>query len=96
VIIVDSVVNEGRSVRKVLDCMQGLLRQKPSESIRFYVMTAVMQANAAGRLPKDYPRARFVTLRVSENKYQGKVEPTLATVSLAPVSDTSPHTDHSQ
>jgi uracil phosphoribosyltransferase len=68
VLIVDSVVNQGRSVRSVL---QYLFRQV-NKSFRVYVLTGVMQKDASLTLPLDYPRVRFLALRVSENSYTGQ------------------------
>lgn len=72
VILVDSVINEGRSMRRVLNRMQGLVPSALRERTCFHVLTAVMQQQAAASLPFEYPRARFLTLRVSDNKYKGK------------------------
>ena len=66
IIIVDSVINEGRSIRQVFGTLRGKSR------LQIYVLTAVMQHEASLKLPKEFPRVRFVALRVSENKYSGK------------------------
>ena len=68
VIIVDSVINEGNSVRRVL----GELHDLGNDSLRVYVLTGVIQKEASMRLPSDFPRVRFLTLRVSDNKYTGR------------------------
>jgi len=67
VIIVDSVVNEGRSVRQTLASLNDKQRK-----LRIYVLTAVMQYNASLQLPKEFPHVQFLALRISENKYTGK------------------------
>lgn len=80
VIIVDSVINEGRSVRSILHCLQGLVSDACSETddasnnnrVRFYVLTAVMQKGASLQLPQEFPSVCFLTLRLSENKYKGR------------------------
>ena len=66
VIFVDSVVNQGRSIRR---CLAPLEKNK---RIRIHVLTAVIQQEASIKLPKEYPRVKFLALRVSENKYTGK------------------------
>ena len=43
-----------------------------SLALAIFVVTGVMQKEAAERLPKAFPKARFLALRVSENKYTGK------------------------
>lgn len=70
VIIVDSVVNEGRSVRKVIKQLQKLAGEM-KEKQTIYVLTAVIQEEASLKLPLEFPRVRFLTLRVSKNKYTG-------------------------
>lgn len=66
IIIVDSVINEGRSVRRSLASLG------TNQCLRVYVLIAVMQKDASVNLPKEFPRVQFLTLRVSENKYTGK------------------------
>jgi uracil phosphoribosyltransferase len=70
VVLVDSVVNEGNSIRLTIDHIQSLAQDE--EQLRIVVLTAVMQKNASIRLPKEYPRVLFLALRISENKYAGK------------------------
>ena len=83
VIIVDSVVNEGKSVRDVIhhihklmtNCAENGTNCKSTTSLlppRIFVVTAVMQMEASRRLPVDYPLIRFVALRISDNKYKGR------------------------
>lgn len=67
VLVVDSVVNRGTTVRQVLHKLDAL--RLP---IRSYVLSGVMQAAAALALPQEFPRVRFVALRVSENQYTGR------------------------
>lgn len=66
IIIVDSVVNEGRSIRRVLTSLIHMSR------LRVYVLTAVIQYEASVQLPKEFRRVRFIALRISRNKYSGK------------------------
>eukprot|EP00978_Attheya_sp_CCMP212_P016427 scaffold43013_cov52-Attheya_sp.AAC.3 len=71
VVLVDSVVNEGNSIRHTIDHIQSLAQDK-EEQLRIVVLTAVMQKKASILLPKEYPRVQFLALRISENKYTGK------------------------
>jgi hypothetical protein len=71
VILVDSVVNEGMRIRRAIGHVDSLLLPcgpKP----RLFVLTGVMQAKSSSTLPAQFPRIRFLTLRVSENKYSGQ------------------------
>jgi uracil phosphoribosyltransferase len=68
IIIVDSVINSGNSIREVLHELCG----RGSTAVQVYVVTVVIQDEAARRLPEEFPRVRFIALRVSENKYTGK------------------------
>lgn len=70
VIIVDSVINSGKSIRRVLQHLQTLTTW--TNSPRVYVLTAVMQSVASTSLPLDFPKVRFLALRVSDNKYSGQ------------------------
>ena len=73
VVLVDSVVNEGKSIRHTIDQIQSLAQNNEEQhQLRIVVLTAVMQKNASMRLPKEYPRVQFLALRISENKYAGK------------------------
>jgi uracil phosphoribosyltransferase len=67
-IIVDSVINRGNSIREVLNQLgaDGTLHWN------IFVLAGVMQLGAAQTLPKEFPRVRFLTLRVSDNQYSGK------------------------
>lgn len=69
IIIVDSVVNEGNSVRRVI---KHLLQNGAAPSCRIHVLTAVMQKEASIKLPVEFPQVRFLALRVSGNKYTGR------------------------
>ncbi|KAL7581094.1 hypothetical protein ACA910_005897 [Epithemia clementina (nom. ined.)] len=71
VIIVDSVINEGNSIRRVLGQLESLVIP-PSAKPRYFVLTAVMQACAAAKLSVEFPRVRFFALRLSENKFKGQ------------------------
>jgi uracil phosphoribosyltransferase len=64
IVIVDSVINKGNTIRKVLG-------QLEEEKGKIYVMTGVMHTTAAIELPKEYPRVSFIALRVSGNQYTG-------------------------
>jgi len=74
IVVVDSVVNEGNSVRRVMDQLANVLEPlHPSlPRPRIFVLTLVMQEASSLALPKEYPRVRFIALRVSQNKYKGK------------------------
>jgi hypoxanthine phosphoribosyltransferase len=66
IIFVDSVVNQGRSIRRCLASLE------MSKRIRIHILTAVLQQEASVKLPKEYPRVKFLALGVSENKYTGR------------------------
>jgi uracil phosphoribosyltransferase len=68
--IVDSVINEGNSVRRVLNRITNEVGSPPR--FRISVLTLVIQEQASVRLAEQYPSVRFVTLRTSQNKYKGK------------------------
>ncbi|KAL3918042.1 MAG: hypothetical protein SGILL_004430, partial [Bacillariaceae sp.] len=70
VVIVDSVINEGHSIRRVLDNVRGAAVDAPEFKIS--VLTLVMQEAASLLLVKEYPGISFITLRISKNKYKGK------------------------
>ena len=73
IIVVDSVINSGKSIERAIKCIHQLVeRVTPSLSVVTYGLAGVIQQEAAERLPLAYPRARFLALRVSENKYVGK------------------------
>jgi uracil phosphoribosyltransferase len=67
-IIVDSVINRGNSIREVLN----QLGADDAPYWNIFVLAGVMQLGAAQTLPKEFPRVRFLTLRVSDNHYTGK------------------------
>jgi uracil phosphoribosyltransferase len=69
VIVVDSVVNHGNSVRRVLHRLE---KSSLGKLVAVYVLSGVMQATAAEALPREFPRTRFLTLRVSSNQYSGR------------------------
>ena len=70
IIVVDSVINRGDSMRKVLYEVQSMMATSLS-STQIFVLSAVTQSTAATVLPKEFPRVRFVTLRISQNQYTG-------------------------
>ena len=72
VILVDSVVNEGRSLRRVIRHLHTLSSSSSSSNQpRLFVLTGVMQKQASLQLPLEFRRIRFLALRVSENKFTG-------------------------
>jgi len=91
ILVVDSVVNRGDSIRRFLADLFTYLESSspPPPSSKgtdgavetaarhrkiccVHVLTGVMQKKAAEELPAEFPRVRFVTLRVSDNQYVGK------------------------
>lgn len=73
IIVVDSVINSGKSIERAIQCIDQLVKSNnPSLNLVIFVLAGVIQKEAAERLPPAYPRARFLALRVSENKYVGK------------------------
>lgn len=70
--VVDSVINRGDSVRRVLRRLQGAM-PCTGHALGWvvYVLSGVMHEAAAESLPREFPRVRFVTLRVSANQYSG-------------------------
>lgn len=66
-IVVDSVINTGKSIVKIIDF---LIASKPSKII---VVTLIMQREAL-HLTDIYQDVSFYALRISENKYVGKGE----------------------
>jgi uracil phosphoribosyltransferase len=68
-IIVDSVINSGKSIRHVLHHLHALATW--SCPPRIYVVTGVIQSVASISLPLEFPRVRFLALRISDNKYSG-------------------------
>ena len=69
IIIVDSVINDGATIRRFLATLPG---SSKSPRPQIYVLTGVMQELAAKILPKEFPWIRFLALRISTNKYSGK------------------------
>lgn len=65
IIIVDSVINTGKSILKVI---QNIENRKCKKMI---VVTLIMQKEALQFVEK-YPNISFYALRISENKYVGK------------------------
>ncbi len=65
VIIVDAVINTGKSIEKIIEQL------KESKTNKIFVATLIMQ-NDALQLADKYPNIYFYALRVSENKYVGK------------------------
>jgi uracil phosphoribosyltransferase len=70
--VVDSVINRGDSIRRVLTRLEGAM-SSTGQSRRWavYVLSGVMHEAASISLPREFPRVRFVTLRVSANQYTG-------------------------
>lgn len=64
VIIVDAVINTGKSIAKILNQLIG------AKCYKIVVATLVMQDDAR-QLAIDFPDVRFYALRVSENRYKG-------------------------
>jgi len=67
IIIVDAVINTGKSITKIIEHLQ------KNEPRRIFVATLIMQKEAL-QLADKYPDIYFYTLRISENKYVGKGE----------------------
>jgi len=65
VIIVDAVINTGKSIEKILE---NLFKSKPK---KIFVATLIIQKEAL-HLADKYSDIHFYALRVSENKYVGK------------------------
>ena len=72
VVFVDSVINGGASSRSVLQWMEDRMASRGANHLRLYFLAGVIQHQTATVLPKEFPRVRFLALRVSSNKYQGK------------------------
>ena len=68
IILVDSVINRGESIRRCIHTLQELRPVLP----RVFVLTGVMQSKASIALPQEFHRVQFLALRVSENQYTGK------------------------
>ena len=67
IIVVDSVINRGNSMRQVL---QVILQARKLPQV--FVLSSVTQSQAAVDLPNEFPRVRFLTLRISQNQYTGR------------------------
>jgi uracil phosphoribosyltransferase len=63
VILVDSVINSGNSIRRVV---------RELAASRIFVVAGVTQMKASVDLPTEFPSVCFYSLRLSENKYTGK------------------------
>lgn len=73
VAVVDSVINTGSSIKRAINHIYQVAKVvSPDLEIVLFVLSGVMQQEAAVELPRLYPRVRFVTLRVSDNKFTGK------------------------
>ena len=76
IVIVDSVINEGNSVRCAIRHIEDAIKAIPNQQVlcrpRIYVVTAVMQKDASLRMPIEFPLIPFLALRISDNKYKGK------------------------
>ncbi len=79
VILVDSVINSGKSVLEFIIRLQEVVLKTPSLSVRFVIVAGVVQEEAIEAL-KDFvsgldafgARLTLVALRLSKNKYTGK------------------------
>ena len=71
IILVDSVINTGSSIKRAIAFIHRLANEF-NVPIQLIIMSGVIQEEAAYLLPRQYPRARFITLRVSKNKYTGR------------------------
>jgi len=68
-ILVDSVINSGKSIRDELGALSAP-GGGPFHG-RIFVVSDVMQQEASEALPREFPAVRFFALRVSGNKYTG-------------------------
>ena len=66
VVVVDSVINSGRSIRRWLDA---LAEQRPRQRV---VATLVSYRPTMAGLVADYPDVHFVAARLSDRSYVGK------------------------
>lgn len=64
IIIVDAVINTGKSILKVIQNLE------KSNYKKIIVVTLIMQAEAL-KFADNYPNISFYALRISENKYKG-------------------------
>ena len=73
IIIADSVVNSGSSIRRAISYIRKVAHEiNPGLQIALFVLSGVMQEGAAEILPRQFPRVRFITVRVSSNQYTGR------------------------
>lgn len=79
IIIVDSVINQGESIRRCLYTLREIIHSLAASNSQsccllpqLVVLSTVMQANASVMLPQEFPRVRFFALRISQNQYAGK------------------------
>jgi uracil phosphoribosyltransferase len=72
VFITDSVINTGKSIERTIKHVMKVAEDiSPTLQLAVFVLSGVMQQEAADKLPLQFPKVRFVTLRVSKNKYKG-------------------------
>jgi uracil phosphoribosyltransferase len=72
VFITDSVINTGNGIKRTIKHVKKVAEDtSPDVQLAEFVLSGVMQQEAADKLPVQFPRIRFVTLRVSKNKYKG-------------------------
>ena len=73
IILVDSVINTGMSIQRSIHSIYKAAKKVNSQlELVLYVLSGVMQEEAAKHLPCQFLRVRFLTLRLSKNKYTGK------------------------
>ena len=73
IFLVDSVINSGRSIKRAIKALHQMSEKvNPKLELVIFVLSGVMQEEAADNLPCQFMRVRFLTLRVSRNKYTGK------------------------
>lgn len=73
IVITDSVINTGSSIIRAITNIRRMAHEVNSElQLIMYVLSGVIQEKAAELLPRQFLRVRFITLRVSKNKYTGK------------------------
>lgn len=73
IIITDSVINTGSSIKRAIHHIHKTANKiSPNLQLVLFVVSGVMQQKIAAELPHQFPRVRFITLRVSANKYTGK------------------------
>ncbi|CAG8531091.1 1288_t:CDS:1 [Diversispora eburnea] len=66
-ILVDSVINEGKTMRSILNYIVSDYKFQG----KIFVITGVIQDVTARKLPREFPEVSFYALRVSKNKYKG-------------------------